>query len=422
MMQVGARNTNQIRQLLGYQLRYELLEELDNLVYDFSLLPLSLKDGKSEILVRLFSKQQLMEWVRVCEEEGLHVRRVTFSAEALYESLPAGKARECMQVYLGADEVFVNHVLEGVLYQSYALETQLGVSPGEKNFGEFCKEVNGWMQLQGRGDGCEVLLCGLYADRVEWDKDAGLCIAGRKHKADRLMGGGGSKLRGVLEYLVRGSRPLLGLTGPSFYRGRTAWVAWMRVHRAGLVTGLVLLCLVSVFGGMNLSRIVQGRQQNLQRLKAQVQQTLGLQGDVSSLVVEDALQRLTNEVGDLKAKYRVSAELEGYQYEVMRLLAEISKAVGKHEGMRLDSFRYRGLALVLGGSVRSYGDSEALKDALLAIPAWKNGEARLTHSRSGEEIAFQLNMERKSIISRGVEQQSSGLDESGAGVSARGVR
>ncbi len=393
VVEVRVKRVHQIRSVLSFELHSELLEGLDNLVYDFSSLPISAKEGSNEVLVRLLAKQPLMEWVGVCEEKRLHVRRVTFSAQALYESLPAAKTNEYVQVYLGQGECLVNHILAGSLYRSYVLPSQLADSPPDKDLRAVCLAVVNWMRLQGIAKNCRVSLHGDHADKLQWSLENGLELTkNTKAKQTKIK-----EQQGLLKYLVRGNHPMIGMTGTSFYRGKAVWASWLREHRVGLATTLGLFLLVCFFGGKNLSHQLQGRQKKLDILSTEVQKNLGLQGNLSPLAIDDALGRLAKEVGDLRSQYKEVELLGIYQYEVLRLFKEISKSLKGRIGTQVDNFRYTGSELVLGGRVKVYTDSEFLRDSLMAIPGWVGSKANLTHSRNKEGIVFQLNLDRSGI-------------------------
>ena len=118
------KDRRKIQQALRFELEGELLEELDDMRFSIDIRVLDQKS--TEVLVLLFGRERTEQLQGICLERDLLIRSIDCSAYALFREMihPSGTMQQFhegktlpsldehagFQIYLGADEAFINTV------------------------------------------------------------------------------------------------------------------------------------------------------------------------------------------------------------------------------------------------------------------------------------------------------------------------
>jgi len=100
-----------IRQVLPFEIENELLEDLSEMHYCYSIS--SASKGQSEVLILLMNRSLLESLKQHCTDQELIIRNMDCSALALFRTTRPFADADGLQIYVGADEAFISTITSG---------------------------------------------------------------------------------------------------------------------------------------------------------------------------------------------------------------------------------------------------------------------------------------------------------------------
>ena len=208
------KDRRKIQQALRFELEGELLEDLEDLRFSIDIR--GLDQQNAEVLVLLFGKERTEKLQRICLERDLLIRSIDCTAYALFrelfqssstmhqadegKNLLSSEEHAGFQVYLGADEAFINTIqgqrLEEIKFfpnrlaelsaeltengklQDFLYEFAAGTSEEESHGPrENLEQELEWLcgqftrHLRGRdySSGSRIMIHGIFSPAIEWD-------------------------------------------------------------------------------------------------------------------------------------------------------------------------------------------------------------------------------------------------------------
>jgi type II secretory pathway component PulL len=411
-----------IRQVLPLELQDELLDPVDRHAFDAEIVPRP--DGSADAQVYLTDDARLQALATTLERHQLPVQRVTFSAQALLQALPP-PAGPHFCVYLGSEESFVVHTLDGrptafrsiVPHPGELLAELRALGPGspyeqlqtlfradaddpqrqglrerlQERLEAARAEVNRFLRIYGEGDPFTVSLHGLFGALFERAPDAASLTL-------RFPNGAWPGARrthfGVLEELLRQPRNFPGARGINFRKRVGTSLVLLRELRWPLTAAGVLLLVLAgmALGGYFLR--ASALQARLDAVGRELQKTLSVNAPVNSITVNSALARVQERLDRLRKERETVAYLDRYHYDTLRLVNELSEVVRAQPGVTVDSLSLNQERFTLSGTTPSYAESESLKTRVGAMERFKERTVKVTNSNAGAVIRFRLTAER----------------------------
>ncbi|MEC7467167.1 MAG: hypothetical protein VYE57_07085, partial [SAR324 cluster bacterium] len=199
---------------LRFELEGELLEDLEDLRFSIDIR--GLDQQSAEVLVLLFGKERTEKLQRICLERDLLIRSIDCTAYALFrelfqssstmrqadegKNLLSSEEHAGFQVYLGADEAFINTIqgqrleeikffpnrlaelsaeltengkLQDFLYE-FAAGTSEEESPGprenlEQELEWLCGQFTRHLRGRDYSSGSRIMIHGIFSPAIEWD-------------------------------------------------------------------------------------------------------------------------------------------------------------------------------------------------------------------------------------------------------------
>ncbi|MGK5092582.1 type II secretion system protein GspL [Deltaproteobacteria bacterium TL4] len=196
-----------IKQILPFEIENEIMCHLDEVHYTYEVYPLA--DETSDVLLLVLDRSYLEALQQLFFEWEILLNNVECAAYVLFKSIPVTTNQPIFQIYIGADESFVNHIeggnLKGVKFfpnripdllaeywnvfsvdlmtfaERFSLhdeEHQPEDPQQKKEFKLFwelkkeiyglCKQFNIFLKTHHYYGDCKILLHGLFGTMLEW--------------------------------------------------------------------------------------------------------------------------------------------------------------------------------------------------------------------------------------------------------------
>lgn len=437
----------QIRQAIAYELENELLEGLERYAVTHTIQ--TAEAGQAVVLAYLVERATLDAVVRVCQEHGLPLAKVTFAPHALYMADALHAALQ-FQVYLGAEQGFVSLVKANRLYtvKSFPfrpLQKLLAEAPEETRFtmdfmeildrrrrrrpaasaageeapgesaslanrrasdpiperklflirtrrdlNDILPDFNQFVRLYGFHDPGAITLHGEFAPFLAWDDQRQAFVLREDLPAEPPPA---RAFMSVLEELRDHGRELLSAGVVNFYRPHADWLQQiyeLRRPLAAMAAGV--LALAGLVGANVWLRVdaMQARARQLDRaIDGELRQALpgAAPGERSAQALRRRVQRLQEETA-------AASRFMEYHYEVMDLLKRLTELTAGYSGLTVESVTYTPERFSIAGKTATYNDSESLRNRLAELQRFRGSEPTITHQRTAQGITYRISIER----------------------------
>ncbi len=424
-------NKPKASKILSFMLAEKMLDNLDRYAWCFSLHQ-HRNDKGSRAFVLMQSKKRLQQITQAIEETGGGVLRTISSAHLLQHAWGPPLQGVHFQVYVGADEVFVSATAGGHLHQMQHIYCKVGDILKEALQPTVHSPIAVWERLQHETQNtqesvfqsnwtpskftqalrhaledsteainrfivaevsllqtCEVRVLGLFSPCFTWDtralrlrfewRLAALCKQKKAHW-------------GVLSALPgeKNAPFVAAQQSPTFYRSATPWLGWVKVHRMrslALAVSLGVWLSLEVLG-FGLKNIAQKEQRK--NVQAQITHILKLPRNTSIENIDAAFNVRKKNVRNAQEKEKRLQHFVDYDYQMSKWLSQISQGVSQREGMHLKNLYVGREQLRLNGEATRFEDVESVKIYLLNIPVFDEQKVSVSQKRSGEKVAFQI--------------------------------
>ena len=411
-----------IRLVLPLELESELLDSVAAHAYDFEVLPQP--DGSADVLVYLVPQDSVRALADTLERHQLSLQRITFAGRALVEADPPPEGCH-FTVYVGSEEAFVVHTQDRRIQTLQSLQVSPGsLLPGLQARGpgspadhlqalfraapddadsqalrdslrdrlEATREaVNRCLRVLSAGQPFTLSLHGLFGELYGWQPgEASLTL----RFPEGAWPGARRTHMGVLEELLARPRTFPSTRGPNFHRRVGTWIARMRELRWPLTAAAVLLLVLLGLLGTGFFLRTATLQARLDSAGRELQRTLKIGPPITSITVNAALGRIQERLDKLRRERDAVAYIDRYHYGSLRLFNEVSAAVRKQPGVRVDALSFNQERFTMSGTTPSYEESEGLKDRVGELERFKGRSVKVTHSNVGKVIRYRLSVER----------------------------
>jgi len=402
-----------VLQALPFTLENELLGDLDELAYDHQIV--QRPDGSAQVFVYLVPRALVAGITQRCQERGLPLLRITFSAYVLQLSRPAESPWH-YQLYCGPDETFISFVHGGHLHTVKSLPVNLGqtfgggLEPGDTSpaalgallsaGGEplqerlhaqltgLCRTVNTFVRTHAMGRDCTLSLHGLFASALTWDAEsASLAPAapGQPLAQEHLCG--------VLEETLEQPQLLVAPRQINFFTGGAGLMSRMAQLKGPLIAMAVLLLLFVGLLGTDFYLRTARLNARLSQLDTQIRSRLArlVPGQPTPTT---GLRMLQERVTREREEQQAAARFLNYHYDTLRLLEGLSLGMKEFPDLTLDSLTVTADRISLAGTTPSYNASESFKNRLDEFIKLPVKQPKISHQRTGQNIRFLISLER----------------------------
>jgi Tfp pilus assembly protein PilN len=444
-------NPKRILQALDFELENELLSRLDQYLYSYKIHPQA--DQSALVMTYLVEQAVLDMLMRTCTQRQTAPYKITFSAYALYQSTPIHSPLH-FQVYAGAEETFIS-LMQGNRLQSVKtfpfnpIERILTATEGEvrtprefialldrrrgrraesvpeadpaaspkppgltapferrqhsesdrmlylyrfrADLESIVADLNQFMRLHALNEPFTISVHGMFAPFLHWEEATRelrmLTDPGEIHPPARDG-------MGVLEELQAHAQELAGPAVIGFQRRRAGWwQAFAELRRPLAVLGTALALFLALVGG-NVSLRLSGMQGELERVQGELRAALLSEVPGAPAEPAAALQALRRRVEQSRQSQNADSRFVSYDHEILSLLQELSALLARQPGLTVESLSFGAERFSLSGKTPSYNDSESLRSSLAQLERFKGREAKITHQRTRQDIAFRISIER----------------------------
>jgi type II secretory pathway component PulL len=415
------REPRRIRQVIRYELESELLDDVAPYAIEQEIAPSG--EGGADVQAYLVKADRVQAAVAATRAAGQQPYRVTLSAHALLAAQPPAAA-VTYQVYAGAEECFIALVHDGRIEAVRSVSTGLtglvlelqrqGIaSPREIRWvlqGEtdsdkinrglvrsrmlselavLVAELNLFLRVHDQGKPSALVFFGLFGGFLRLGAAGRIEVVEDPPKAESSPE---RRYLGIVEELQRNPEALRARQGLNFYAaGHGLWGQLADLRRP-LIAAAVLLALVVVLGGTQYVVRTVELWRERSAVEAQIEAIIR-KNVASNPPVATGLPILRERVQKARDEVKGTARFATYQYDGLAMLAELSATIGAAPGVTVESLTLGKDRLSLVGTTPSFQASEALKNRLGTLAAFKGKEPKLTHQRAGQTITFRMTID-----------------------------
>lgn len=424
-LQFPFRNRRQVSGALSYALESELLAPLAQQAYDFDLFPA--KDRNAHVNVFLFRRNLLEEWAHDCQVAGLSLCKVTFSARVLHELYPPPANGVQVQVYVGFDEVFINHSVDGRQHQVRVISSALRALLDHLHYLEVPNPQALWQAMRGEKTTHPVnamlvhgqIKMALSAVEMEINRFLRIhtlqlehpvvvrgcfssCFTWNAEESKLLLDWDPTTFfqqtppafYGILSESLPPPKALLTRGGFSFFDGRRVWGQFWRENRRQLMTAAMLCFLLLGQIGLRFYDQLIAQRSMLLQLNQEIALRVKAFPPAEGITARSSLMTLESKLVQQRRKREEQTRFTRDKQPILQLLHTLALVAQEETKFNVQNFQVNKTQLVMSGETESYKDSEVLKDRLNGLVWLRAGKINLTHSRNGEKIGYRLTVER----------------------------
>ncbi|MBF0288416.1 MAG: hypothetical protein HQM14_11410 [SAR324 cluster bacterium] len=411
---------NKIKKALPMQIKDEFLENAAEKIYYYTIEPLP--DGQSRVFLFLTQKAYLESLQTVANQRNLLIRNIDCAAHVLFKSVPyPGDVETSFQVYLGAEETFIN-VIEGQCLQVvkifpnripvYLAEypdlqkivpsdfLQMVNNPTgnvekypdlnkesltsllaliQEEIQDLCRQFNMFVKGWQLSEKIHVSFHGLFQTTIAWDgKSFAWSPADGIAESERSAF---QKHWGILGELKKYGWKYLDGPVQSFYSEVTLWLQFWRKHRMLAFAGMVLLALGIGLLTTNYFLQLHAMEKEIQVIEQQLQ--VKLKRLVPGKANQDrktAIAELQNKIKKKKAAQQ-DARFTQRSYNNLEFLQKISTLLPESIEFRVQHLELNKARFTLKGVIDSYKSLQTLKNGIAEFTEFK-GKTIVENNRS----------------------------------------
>ncbi len=431
-----------IQQVLKFEVQNEVMGDAENLhyTYDIRMLP----ENKAQAHLYFIDQPYLDQLREVFDRYDIFLKDVVFAGHALFKMLPLFDNSRQYQVYVGADETFVNVVenrqLQTVKFfptylKSYLKELaslnpvdvetlskavgkadsddpQLQYSISQKTVAileelrigleqkftklieeeiqRLCRQLNLFLRTSVWNEDAEVSISGIFSSIVIFN--------GKKFEpapgAVTELVGLREEQWGILRELKHGGLHYLEKSEITFYSEKTSFGRFLlRKYYGVAVIGIILLLLTPA-GWMGRFLLEQQRvQQMIERtdrlIEAKIQQLLPQETELS---IQAAMVRLEEKIEKKQQLIENGKQFQKRDYKNLEMLSKLSQVMKQSAVFRVDRLEWSKDQFLMNGQVDSYDSLELLRTGLEELEEFKNHEFLINNTKTKEGIIYRISV------------------------------